>query len=453
MQMGMGYGMEQQMRASPALVALNNMLVLATHELHQLVQKELAENPALDQVETAEVLCTICGRSLQSGVCYACLSADRDLWIAERSLAGQPSSDVDPLLSVPVPRSSIEILEVELRAAVPGHDALIAEFLIGSLDGHGLLVCEVEEIAEQLRVPPQRVERVLKILQEIGPAGTGARSGQECLLLQIDRFERSGPHHDLMRTVVADHWDDFVAHRFTALSRALGISYDALLELREYIRDNLQPYPLGCSENEGDLKPSTPLLDVTIIAEGDGFVVDVAESRRFSLRLNPLYQQLSQAVGRGQVEASEEEREHLRSHVSRARLFLTNLQHRRETIRKIAEYVVQRQEDFLRHGIRHLKPLTRTEVGSALGLNDSTVSRATAHKYVMLPNREVIPFSTFFSASLSVKDVMKEIIGGERQPLTDDEIADRLRERGFALARRTVAKYRGQLGIPPATMR
>ncbi len=331
-------------------------------------------------------------------------------------------------------------------------DAPIAEFLVGSLDSRGLLECGLEEIAAQLRVPTGRVEAVLRRLQEIGPPGTGARSTQECLLLQIDQIEPRDERHDLMRCVVAEHWEDFAAHRFTALARALGVSYETIIELRELIRRQLQPYPLVAT-SDGLEGAGSPLIDVTIVADGGRFIVGVAESRRYSLRLNPLYQQLSQAVGRGQAEVTDEEREHLRSHVARARLFLTNLRHRRETIRKIAEYVVERQDAFLRHGIRHLQPLTRTEVGVALGLNNSTVSRATAHKYVLLPNREVFPFASFFSASLSIKDVLKEIIGGEGQPLTDDEIADQLRDRGFSLARRTVAKYRGQLGIPPAALR
>lgn len=452
MQMSMGYGMEQQMRASPALVALNNMLVLTTQEMQQLVQEELDENPALDRVESAELRCEMCGRILQHGVCYACLSADRDLWASERRLGATSASDLDPLMSAPAPRSVLRALESDLRATVDAADAPIAEFLIGSLDGHGLLSCTTHEIADRLRVSVGRVEGVLRRLQEIGPTGTGARSTQECLLLQIDQIQPADECRALLRRVVADHWEDLVAHRFTALSRALGVSYETINSLRDVMRSRLQPYPLAAASGDGDTA-NTPMIDVTIVPDGGRFVVEVAESRRYNLRLNPLYQQLSQAVLRGQAEINDEEREHLRSHVARARLFLTNLRQRRETIRKIAEYVVERQHVFLCRGIRHLKPLTRTEVGTAIGLNDSTVSRATAHKYVLLPSREIFPFANFFVASLSAKDVLKEIIDAETRPLTDDEIAAQMRSRGIDLARRTVAKYRGQIGIPPAALR
>ena len=126
---------------------------------------------------------------------------------------------------------------------------------------------------------------------------------------------------------------------------------------------------------------------------------------------------------------------------------------RRETIRRIAEYLAERQEAFLRHGVRHLAPLTRAEVAAVIGVHESTVSRATANKFVQVPSREIVPFSTFFTASLSVKDVIAELIANEQAPLTDQEIVATLQQRGFDVARRTVAKYRGQLGILPSTLR
>jgi RNA polymerase sigma-54 factor len=139
--------------------------------------------------------------------------------------------------------------------------------------------------------------------------------------------------------------------------------------------------------------------------------------------------------------------------VARAKLFMSNINQRRETMMRIARVLVEVQEDFLRHGVRHLRPLTRAQVAERTGLHESTVSRATAGKYVMLPNRMVIPFSDFFTASLSIKDVRKEIIVREGRPLTDREIVSLLRDEGIRVARRTVAKYRSQLGILPSTLR
>ena len=122
-------------------------------------------------------------------------------------------------------------------------------------------------------------------------------------------------------------------------------------------------------------------------------------------------------------------------------------------MKKIAGALIQYQEEYLRQGVRHLRPLTRAQVASVTGLHESTVSRATAGKYVMLPNGQVVPFSDFFTASLSVKDVIKEIVEQEGRALTDREIVQRLYDQGIRVARRTVAKYRSQLRILPSKLR
>ena len=139
--------------------------------------------------------------------------------------------------------------------------------------------------------------------------------------------------------------------------------------------------------------------------------------------------------------------------MSRGRMFIANIQQRRQTMQKITDYLVMFQKDFLLHGIRHLRPLTRAMLAEQTGIHESTVSRATAGKYVMLPNGEVIPFSNFFTASLSVKDIIKDMISKEDRPLTDQEIATRLKDHGYSVARRTVAKYRDQLDILPSSLR
>ncbi len=137
----------------------------------------------------------------------------------------------------------------------------------------------------------------------------------------------------------------------------------------------------------------------------------------------------------------------------RARLFIANINQRRQTLGKITRSIVELQSDFLDKGVRYLKPLTRARVAGELDMHESTVSRATAAKYVMLPSGEVIPFSHFFVANLSVKDVIKDLVDHEAEPLTDQDLAQLLSERGIPVARRTVAKYREQLGILPSTLR
>jgi RNA polymerase sigma-54 factor len=152
---------------------------------------------------------------------------------------------------------------------------------------------------------------------------------------------------------------------------------------------------------------------------------------------------------------SETEKEHVREHVGRARFFIDAVRRRRATLQRIATTLVKRQRDYLLHGVRHLLPLTRAEVANEIGVHESTVSRATAEKYVMLPSGEVVPFSHFFTASLSVKDQIKAMIDGEDRdhPMSDQQIADALLQDGVAIARRTVAKYREELRILPARLR
>lgn len=453
MSMGMELLPQQQMKASPALIALNSMLVLSSIELQQLVQRELEENPALDQVETNESTCPTCGRPLSGTTCMYCLHEEYKLREAERDdMSGMTDEEFDPLMTVAAPISLRESLQRDLHIALPQHDHAIADYLVGSLNEQGYLDCSIEEVSVLLAVDENRVEGVLAKLQELGPPGVGARNVQECLLIQIDRLARTGVENSHVRAIVQHHWYDLGEHRYTEIARALNIPYDEVVAVRDFIRRYLRPFPL---EQAGETGNSTPVLlpDVIISDENGKLVVEVVESRQYALCLNPLYQTLAQAVATGQQDVSDEDRAHMQLYLSRARLFLTNLRQRRETIRRITEYLVDRQEGYLRNGVRHLVALTRAEVAAALGVHESTVSRATANKYVQLPTRELVPFSTFFHASLSVKDVIQELIANETTPLTDEQIVGILRNRGYELARRTVAKYRGQLGILPSHLR
>jgi RNA polymerase sigma-54 factor len=460
MSMAMGQQVQMQMKASPALIALNNMLILSTHELQQAIQQELEENPALEAMESEEALCPRCGRALSGPTCIYCLQEDMRMMESERedyTIAGD-DEEFDPLMLVAAPPTLSENLVRDLRASLPEEDHFIAEYLIGSLDDQGFLDTSVEEVAATLSIDAERVERVLKKLQDVAPVGVGARDVPECLLLQLRRLSTEDVTHPYVERIITDHFSDLAEHRYGAIAQALGVPYETVVEAREFMRQNLRPYPLDRSGMDGGVNPSqiaylTP--DVVIREDETGtLIAEVVESQRYFLRLSPLYQELVRQPTRGDdAQVTPEEKDHLTQFVGRAQLFLTNLRQRRETIRRIAEYLISRQEPFLRHGVRYLAPLTRAEVAGAIGVHESTVSRATANKHVQLPSHEVIPFSHFFTASLSVKDVLLELINKERAPLTDQELVEMLRERGFDVARRTVAKYRNQLGILASTLR
>src|SRR5436853_166758 len=283
MSMGMNLLPQQQMKASPALIALNKMLVLSTLELQQLVQQELEENPALDQLESEEALCSRCGRPLSGATCIYCLHEDLKLAEAEREDASAPSMDdeFDPLLAIAAPISLQETLQRDLHITMPGQDHVLVDYLVGSLDEQGFLAESVAEIAAMLRVDLERVENVLHRLQELGPAGVGARNVQECLLIQIERLERVGIINPYIRKIVSDHWLDLGEHRYGAIAQALGATYEDILEARDFMRQHLRPFPLERSSGAGLIETSFLAPDVIIRQEGEKLIVEVVESRRF----------------------------------------------------------------------------------------------------------------------------------------------------------------------------
>src|SRR5262249_25108300 len=163
-------------------------------------------NPALEQIESEDSLCSRCGRPLSGTTCIYCLHEDLKLAEAERDDASVPSDDeFDPLLAIAAPLSLQEGLQRDLHIALPASEHPIPDCLGGSLDEQGFLDSSVEEIATKLRVAPEQVERVLLRLQELGPAGVGARNVQECLLIQLDRLERNGLSNPYIRAIVSDH--------------------------------------------------------------------------------------------------------------------------------------------------------------------------------------------------------------------------------------------------------
>jgi RNA polymerase sigma-54 factor len=247
------------------------------------------------------------------------------------------------------------------------------------------------------------------------------------------------------------------AHKFSAIAQALGISREAVEGVWEFIKSELNPHPAqgvgGPNTHDRDTRAMYILPDVVISRDGGGLKIEVVESKRSLLRLSPIYDQLSKNSVREAVDLSLADRGHVRQYINRAKFFIANINRRRRTLYLIANCLVEHQREFLYRGVRYLKPLSRANVAEQLSIHESTVSRAMAGKYVMVPTGEVIPFSHFFTPSLSIKDVMREVIERENQPLTDTDIRDRLRERGISIARRTVAKYRIALKILPSALR
>jgi RNA polymerase sigma-54 factor len=297
----------------------------------------------------------------------------------------------------------------------------------------------------------ERVVAVVAQLREIGPTGIAARDVRECVLIQLDLLAADGLSAPHARTIIAEHMDDLAAHRYHKIARALGISTADVTAARAFLQRHTWPYPAQpplASAADPD-RPRYRLPDVAIHEQDGAFVVEVLHSPRRVLRINPLYQELARRA----ASLDESERSHVQEYVARTRVFLANLQQRESTMRRVSEAVVERQEEFLRHGVRHLLPMTRTEIAAEIGVHESTVSRATSGKVVLLPGGEPMDYSQFFVASRSVMDVLRELIETEPRPLSDGELATLLAAQGYPIARRTVAKYRERLNILPAPLR
>ncbi|MEI7768637.1 MAG: hypothetical protein WCI67_01550 [Chloroflexales bacterium] len=438
---------EMGARVTPALLNLAQMLTLPILELHQLVEQELAENPALEELEAADIRCPDCASPMVDSLCLRCAgveeAGDAQLW------AG--GVEIDPLLFVAAPRSLPESLLRDLYASLPERDHMIAMMLVGSLDDHGFLTEDLETLAATLGVSTERAQIVLQRLCELGPLGIATRDTRECLLVQIDALAAQGLPCPYARILVDQHLEDLGAGRFKQITRALKITSAELDLARAFIRRQLWPYPMQAA-----VGGSAPLqrtryrtADIVISQRDEAFIVEVPHAQRRVLRLSPLYKDLSRRT----ATLDDHERAHVQTYIARARVFLTNLRQREHTLKRIGDSLVLHQEAFLRSGVRHLTPLTRSEIAVELDLHESTVSRAIADKSALLPNGTLMAISEFFVAARGVQDILRELVSNEPHPLSDEQLARLLAAQGHPIARRTVAKYRDIMRIPPSHMR
>ena len=461
--LGMSGSQRQEMRISPSLIQYTQILQLSGLELRDLIMQELEDNPALRLEERG--ICPACGDPLRTdGICYRCRRGER-LEVAEAHAlleAGDPDEAYDAIMAIPDQASLEEHLIIELGAVLQEEDLPIAEFLVGELNDRGFLETPLDLVAATLSVPLRRVEMVLDALQHVGPLGMGARSVRECLAIQLSRLEEQMGPLPLVRALIEEHLEDLAAGRYAQLAGRLGVDQPEILGARDLIRAHLRPYPIAEDidsaiwERGSTTGAAAPDVIIRAAEDGESFLVEVVESRRFQLSVNPVYDDLASRL-QGRAEAppglSAQDRQHVQDQVKRAQSFLGFVQERRNTLERVSSFIVGQQAGFLRQGPSALRPLTRAEVAAALSLHESTISRATKDKFAMLPNRRVVPFSTFFHAALSAQDALRSLVEDEPHPYTDIELAELLKAKGHPISRRTVAKYRQLLGILPSNLR
>lgn len=444
-----------------------SLLHQSVAELWEKIQTELT-NPALELVE--ERRCPMCHRLLNpsDAVCPVC----------SQPRGGQGDEIIvfvstrDDILPVGGSEDREEEIEPEERLFSEGVDLAthvlrqvvfdlepdeqrIAAHLVSSLDGDGLFVGDLEEVARYFHSTLAEVERVRQVLMRADPVGVGAFSPQEAMLVQIEALKEVRRVPDAAEAIVQKGLDLLARHQYSELARRLGFSLDEIRSAAAFISDNLNPYPARTFW--GDMRAPTAernavytYPDIIISHLNDDpegpLVVEIVMPLKGTLRVNPLYRQIVQ-------QAEGETREELRADLERAALFLKCLQQRNHTLLRLMRRVVELQRDYILHGERHLKSITRSQMARELGLHESTISRAVAQKCVQLPNKRIVPLASFFDRNGNVRSALRELIANERQPLSDSEIAERLAQQGFRVARRTVAKYRAMEGILPAHLR
>ena len=331
-----------------------------------------------------------------------------------------------------------DMSEAENRAAVA---------IIGDLDNDGRLNATLEEIAQLAECNIETAERARQIVLDLDPVGCGAFDVKECLLAQL---RANGHEKSLSSRLVAEHLEDLQPHRLQHLSKATGIDLHELNEEINKIRA-LDPYP-GRRYSGEDAQFVAP--EVYIEKIEDEYVIYFADDGSPRLRINPSYHRMMD-----QADTSKETKDFIKENVRSAVDLLRNIEHRRQTIYRVVQCIVDRQRDFLDKGVEHIKPMMLKDIAEDIGMHLSTISRVVNRKYAHTP-QGVIELRRFFSEGMMneegeevstriLKLKIKKMIEEEdsKKPLTDDQIAKILSKEGVKLSRRTVAKYRDQMNI------
>jgi len=350
--------------------------------------------------------------------------------------------------------------------------AFLADEFVGNISDDGYLACPVETIRDGvnellLRETEERESEttvdpftdaemlaMLQIIQDLDPPGVGARDLRECLLLQL---RAAGQRDALSYRLVDESFEELIAHRWSELSKRFGISAQDVQRAADDIA-KLDPKP-GLRFSAGSDNYIIPDL---VIDKIDGnYHIFLNDGNLPRLKLSRAYQEIARDKKRFDTES----KDFIASKLNSANWMIQAIEQRRQTMLKVMHYIVDRQRDFFERGVQALRPLTLREVAEAVGMHESTVSRVTNEKFVQTP-RGVLPLKYFFSSGLStndgddvsargIKDQIQKLVSGEdsKNPLTDQAIVEILQQTGVQIARRTVAKYRDQLGVLPARMR
>jgi RNA polymerase sigma-54 factor len=484
--------LEQRLKLAPQIIQSIEILQLPLLALEQRINQELVENPVLELRQTSpEEAPSSSQEPLEDRTAeetdFAKLDDLAEDWedyfsYTSRPRSSEPEEDkkFQAIQNTPAPAPSLQdYLTMQLNLLNLKEDLRIAvENIIYNIDDNGYLRYPIEEIAASLTAPVEsgqpsgvsleKLEEALKIVQGLDPPGVGARSLKECLLLQL-----SGGEPPLARKIIEDHLEDVQKNLYPRVARALGVSIEEVKEAVEFI-GHLNPYPGALFSGES---AHYVLPDVIVEVQDGEYEVRLEERLTSNIFISSYYRRLLQSR-RGDPKV----RSFVRKKMQAARWLIDAIEQRRNTLFKIANALVEFQKEFLEKGVAYLKPLKMQEVADVTGVHVSTVSRAISGKYIQTPFG-IYEMKFFFAGGpaqkpsgpitrpgapalparekskgdswKAVKYKISQLVAKEdkKNPLSDEEIVKKLRAEGTQIARRTVAKYRRELGLPSSRRR
>jgi RNA polymerase sigma-54 factor len=465
--LGLQTRLSQRLILTPSLQQAIKLLPLTTLELAEVLEQEVMENPLLEEVPTQDV--AVADEISQEEAKEEAERTDplkeidvekffEDYLddVRERRVRSSEVPEMPPIENTltETPDLYDHLLWQLHMSASDEMTREIGEAIIQNLDEDGMLRASVEEIANMGPFPLDEVEKALAVVQGLDPSGVAARDLTECLRLQLKHLGLEGSPTDVM---VRDHIKQLQTHQYPEIGRQMGLTPDEVSHHLEIIR-RLDPKP-GMKYSPD--RSTYVIPDVFVVKKGDDFKILLNDDGLPKLRISPTYKRMLDVKEPG----SEETRNYVKDKLRSALWLLKSVDQRQRTIYKVADSIVKHQRAFLEHGIAHLRPLVLRDVANDIGMHESTVSRVVANKYMHTP-RGVYELRFFFHSgitssmgeaisSVTIKDKIRKMIEGEdtARPLSDSRIAELLGADGLPLARRTVAKYREELRIPPSNLR
>jgi RNA polymerase sigma-54 factor len=479
MRLGIGLDLKQQleMRLTPQLILQMQLLQVSALDLEQMVREEMEKNPALEESDgspgtsEADIVASISEPAPEATASVPAESAPApetnetqietspgeeytinelmpdDGW-SPAAYAGTGTDDDQSSaaeLAVGPAQSLVECLMPHLRSVLSEEDARVAEFIIESLDDDGFLTMSDEEVAQQQGVDGDHLRSILYAIQRLEPGGIACHDRRESFLVQLELADADPA--SLERKLLTDHWDLLVKKQTARIAKLCGVTEDDVRRAVQRLL-TLETRPARC------FAPGTPGYvspDFSVEWQGDTLVASANDERFPRLRLSQRYVEILKSP----KSYAPEQVQFAREKLQRALMFLKGIESRRRTLKRLVELIIEQQHDFFLHGKQHLKPATLKQAADIIGVHASTVSRAIAGKYLET-DQGIFPFGYFFKAGAgdksrtSIKQKIRAIVEAEdkQSPLSDDEICSKLKLEQISISRRTVAKYRAELGVP-----